>query len=83
MNKVVIKQTEEGSSISCIRGPVSKMTMVVKNKAGEQFYCTLQKKIFDSMPAGRPVEIFEKETLNSRKFMREYLEFVSNTEWNK
>ncbi len=43
----------------------------------------LIKKMFEVMSANQPIEVFEKETLNSRKFMREYLTFVSNTEWNK
>jgi hypothetical protein len=59
------------------------MNILVKNRAGEEFYSLLPKKIFEKMSMECSVEIFEKEGLNPRKFRREYLEFVSETEWNK
>jgi len=83
MSKAVVKQTEEGTIIKCVRGPISKMNILVKNKAGQEFYCPLPKKIFEKMSGSCSVEIFEKEGLNSKKYVREFLEFVSETEWNK
>jgi hypothetical protein len=83
MSKAVVKQTEKGTIIKCVRGPVSKMSIIVKNKTGEEFYCPLQKKIFEKMAPNCSVEIFEKEGLTPKKYMREYLELVSETEWNK
>ena len=70
-------------SITCIRGPVSKMNIIVKNRAGEEFYCQMQKHIFDVVPPTRVIDVFEKNKLTPRKFLKEFLEFVSNTEWNK
>jgi hypothetical protein len=83
MGKAAIEYTEDGTIIRCVRGPISKMNIILKNKNGEEFFSPLKRDLFDLLPAGRPVEAFDKKGLNPRKFLKEYLEFVSNTAWNK
>jgi hypothetical protein len=82
MGKAIIEKTEKGVSIKCIRGPLSKMKIIVKNKAGEEFYSPMDIDIFNVLPADRPVEVFERVSQKSKKFVKEYLEYVSNTEWS-
>jgi hypothetical protein len=71
-SKVIVA---EKSSIA--RSPAGvNMKIIVKNRAGEEFYCSLHKNIFEKMSPSCSVEVFEKEGMNPRKYVREYLELV-------
>lgn len=82
MGSTIIETTEVGTSIRCIRGPLSKMNIILKTRAGEEVLCPLKRGVFDKLPLNCSVEVFDREGSNSRKFRREFLEIVSNTEWN-
>lgn len=57
---------------------VKKMNSVVKSRAGVEYYCMDTKDQFDLFPSNRPVEVFDKENILPKKFIREFLTFEKN-----
>ena len=62
--------------ISCVRGPLSKCKIVVSDRQGNQFYCAIDKILFDSVQPEKdlPIEVLD-ELGNKKKIMRSYLTF--------
>ena len=59
-------------------GVVRKMKSIIKDNKGVEYFCLDTKDSFDLFPENRTVEIFEKDTLNSKKFRKEFLVYVKD-----
>jgi hypothetical protein len=62
-------------SITCIRGPVSKLKSVFKDRMGNEWQCVYTKEEFEKLPDDARVEAYSNGVL-STKFLKGYLEFV-------
>jgi hypothetical protein len=64
--------------IKCKRGAFKNDKILVKDNAGNEYYCSIQKDIFDVLPDYRPIEVLTIIDRISKKFVRSFLTFVRN-----
>lgn len=72
MGRAIIGQ----HSITCIRGPMSKMNSIFKDKQGNEWYCKYTKQMFEQLAGETSVGAYNKKGSLVKKFVRSYLEFV-------
>lgn len=76
MTKAIIK-TENGiTSITCMRGPISKMNSIVKDKLGNEWYCKSNRNDFKKLSETYHLEVFNSKGQLEKKFLNGFLTFV-------
>jgi hypothetical protein len=72
MGKAIIGE----HSISCIRGPLSKMNSIFKDNSGNEWYCKHTRHMFEQLPDTACIEAFNKKGSLVKKYVKSYLVFV-------
>ena len=61
------------TSFTCFRGSKSKMKSLVQDMAGKDYYCLYDKEDFDLFPEMRTVEVYDANTMETKKFIKKFL----------
>lgn len=64
------------NSITCIRGPLGKMELIVKDRQENEYFCKIKKNLFEMLPDARPIEVFNTKGSLVKKFLKSYLTIV-------
>lgn len=65
------------NSITCIRGPLSKVMIVVKDRQGNEWYSKFTQEDFEKLNDNYHVDVIDtKNRRNTKKFIKSSLTFV-------
>lgn len=76
MGRATIESNDGVTSITCIRGPLSKMMSIVKDKLGNEYYCKYNKNDFKRLGDEYHLDVFNNKGILTKKFLKGFLTFV-------